>query len=74
MISKFFQYNIHLPASMYLFFSVLLFVYLPTYLPLYLLSIYPSSIYTSIYLLLLRILYTVGLPSEWPRSALGDWL
>ena len=64
MISQFFQYNIHLPTSMYLF------LYLPTYLltslPIIYLSIYLASIYTSIYLHLLRILYIVGLPSEWP--------
>ena len=53
--------------------SIYLLMY-STYVFSHPLSIYPSSIYTSIYLLLLRILYIMGLPSEWPRSALGDWL
>lgn len=71
MISKFFQYNIHLPTSMYLFFSVLLFMYLPTYLPLYLLSIYPSSSYMSIYLLLLRITIHHGPAQQMAQECSG---
>lgn len=56
---------------MYLFFSVLLFMYLPTYLPLYLLSIYPSSSYMSIYLLLLRITIHHGPAQQMAQECSG---